>query len=58
MPEYTVFYEKNFTERTETEIIFAPSVSDAWTMARQELPKSAKILDIVRISDNSVKYNE
>ena len=53
MPEYAILFEKKSAEgkKGETETIFAPSVGDAWIMARQKLPKSAKIIDIVRLCD-------
>lgn len=55
MPEYTVIYKKKGSseKKGETDTVFAPSTHDAWTMARQILPKTAKIVDVVRSQDYS-----
>ena len=53
MPEYTVVFTKkgSIAKKGETEVVFAPSAEDARQMARQTLPKSAKIIDVIRSHD-------
>ena len=55
MAEYTVVYAKKGTDskKGETDTVFAPSANDAWQMARQMLPKTTKIIDVIRASDYS-----
>jgi len=55
MAEYTVVYARkgSDTKKGETITVFEPSVNDAWQMARQMLPKTAKIIDVIRSSDFS-----
>jgi hypothetical protein len=55
MPEYTVIFERIGSEgkKGETNTVFAPSVNDAWVLAKDKLPKKIKILDIVRSHDYS-----
>ena len=55
MPEYTIVFERRGAvgKKGETDTLWAASVGDAWNEARQKLPKSAKILDVVRSQDYS-----
>lgn len=54
MPEYIILYnERKQTGKPKTLPIFAPSAPDAWVLAPKQLPKGAKIVDIIREGDNT-----
>lgn len=55
MPEYVILYtERRSKGKPKSEVIFAPSSSEANELATKIIPKGSKIVDILR-EDNTKK---